>query len=137
MDEQQREKIRERLLEERETRLETLAEMDDRFKERLEQGDGSLTNYPLHMADEGTNTMEQEKEFLLASQEGRQLIDIDDALRRLYKEPESFGVCEECGGEISQERLELVPWARRCVKCQEAAESGTNRDASGQEEPAA
>ena len=137
MNEQQREKIRERLLEERKDRLETLTEMDERFKERLEQGNTELTNYPLHMADEGTNTMEQEKEFLLASQEGRQLIEIDDALRRLYKEPESFGVCEECGGEISMERLDLVPWARRCVECQEAAENGTNRDASGQEEPAA
>ena len=137
MDEKQREKVRERLLEEREDRLETLGQMDERFKERLEQGDDQLSKYPFHMADEGTRTMEQEKEFLLASQEGQQLMEIDDALRRLYKEPESFGVCEECGGEISEERLDLVPWARRCVKCQQAAEAGGDRDVSGHEEPAA
>lgn len=63
------------------------------------------------MADEGTSTME--KEFLLASQEGRQLVTIDKALRRLYKEPGEFDICEECGGEIAAERLELIPWARK------------------------
>jgi RNA polymerase-binding transcription factor DksA len=129
MNERQREKIRNRLIAERAERLEALAEFDDRFKERLETGDGELTHYPLHMADEGTDTMEQE--FLLASQEGRQLIAIDEALRSLYKEPESFGRCERCGGEIGMERLEMVPWARLCIRCRrETEESGGGESAA-------
>ena len=76
----------------------------------------------LHFADEGTDTMEQEKEFLLASKEGRLVYWIDDALRTLYKEPERFGVCAECGSPIGFERLDIVPWARLCVNCQRAEE---------------
>ncbi len=122
MNKKEREKIRERLLEERQDRLELLAEMDERIKEGLETGDSDLSHYPLHMADEGTDTMDQEKEFLLASQEGRQLMAIDEALRRLYKDPEAFGTCQACGGEIAMERLEIVPWARLCIACKRRAE---------------
>ncbi len=130
MNERQRKKIEDRLLEERQERVEVLMDMDERFRERLEGGDGDLTNYPLHMADDGTDTMEKEKEFLLAHQEGEQLIAIDEALRRLYKEPESFGRCEDCGNEIGMERLEMVPWARRCISCKKKLEeAGTGEPA--------
>jgi RNA polymerase-binding transcription factor DksA len=128
MNETDRKKIEERLIEEREDRLETLAEFDDRFKERLESGE--LTHYPLHMADEGTDTMEQEKDFLLAHNEGEQLLEIDESLRTLYREPDAFGVCRSCGEPIAVERLEVVPWAKRCLACQEKAEAGPGgRDA--------
>jgi DnaK suppressor protein len=122
MKDRQRKKIEERLLEERQERVEVLVGIDDRFRDRLERGDGDLTNYPLHMADDGTDTMEQEKEFLLAHQEGEQLIVIDEALRRLYKEPEAFGTCESCGKEIGMERLEMVPWATLCIACKKERE---------------
>jgi DnaK suppressor protein len=123
MDEKQQEKIRDRLLEERQEQLEALAKFDDRYKERLEQGKDELSNYPLHMADDGTDTMEQEKEYLLASAEGRQLVEIDAALRMLYRNPDEFQRCESCGQEIGAERLELVPWTRFCIDCQEQAEA--------------
>ena len=29
----------------------------------------------------------------------------------------SYGVCDECGGPIRKERLEINPSARRCMKC--------------------
>ena len=128
MNDRDRKKIEERLLEERKDRLEALAELDERFKEHTDSGE--LTHYPLHMADEGTDTMEQEKDFLLAHKEGEQLLEIDASLRRLYREPESFGVCESCGGEIAVERLEVVPWAKRCLACQEEAEARQTGEAS-------
>ncbi|MFW5947565.1 MAG: TraR/DksA family transcriptional regulator [Gemmatimonadota bacterium] len=119
----ERERIEQRLLEERRKRIEVLAEIDERFRERLEMGDDELTKYPLHIADEGTDTMYREKELLLAHTEGEQLLEIDDALRRMYREPDAFGVCESCGSEIRMERLELVPWARLCIACKQAAET--------------
>jgi len=125
MDEKALARIRKRLLEERHDRLTTLAEFDERYKERLEMGDDELSKYPLHMADEGTDTMEQEKDFLLASQDGRQLMEIDAALRMLYGNPDEFGACERCGRDIGVERLELVPWARLCVACQSEVEEKT------------
>jgi DnaK suppressor protein len=36
----------------------------------------------------------------------------------------SFGECAECGSDIEPKRLEAIPWARYCVKCQEARERG-------------
>lgn len=30
-----------------------------------------------------------------------------------------YGVCEDCNGLISPRRLDAIPWARVCVKCQE------------------
>lgn len=111
-----------RLLRERERALRALAEFDERAKVSQRQEDGDLTAYPLHLADEGTDTMEQEKDFLLASKEGRRLYMIDDALRTLYREPEKYGTCAECEGRIEYERLDLVPWTRRCVHCQRTSE---------------
>lgn len=52
------------------------------------------------------------------------LMQIDDALRRLGDDPEDFGLCERCSEEIPPRRLELMPFARLCVDCQTAAESG-------------
>jgi DnaK suppressor protein len=123
MNEKDLDRVRERLQEERETRVSALAEFDDRARERLSLGDDDLSKYPLHPADDGTDTMEQEKEFLLASQEGRQLMAIDTALRMLYQNPDQFGYCENCGRSIRMERLDLVPWTRYCVDCQEQAEA--------------
>jgi RNA polymerase-binding protein DksA len=33
-----------------------------------------------------------------------------------------YGICEECEEPISQRRLDVVPWARLCVKCQSRKE---------------
>lgn len=115
--------LEERLLEERGLALRALAHHDDREQFPIGEDDGELTSYPLHMADEGTDTMEQEKEMLLASKEGRLVYEIDEALRTLYKEPERYGECQECGGSIAFERLDVVPWTTHCIDCQERDEA--------------
>lgn len=122
MNTEQRAHLERRLLQERERALRALSQFEEvaRIAQRAEDGD--LTIYPLHIADEGTDTMEREKEFLLASKEGRQLYWIDSALRRIYREPETYGHCLECDAEIAFERLDIVPWARLCVGCQRAEE---------------
>lgn len=128
MDEKRRESLEQRLLQERREALEALNEFDDRARNAPGEEDGDLTNYPLHMADEGTDTMQQEKEFLLASKEGRRLYAIDEALRRIYKRPDEVGQCVECGREIADERLELIPWTTTCV---EHAEQDANTGQPG------
>ena len=47
------------------------------------------------------------------------------ALRRIGDG--SFGTCMDCDSAISPKRLAAVPWAPRCIQCQEAA------DGDGQE----
>lgn len=37
----------------------------------------------------------------------------------------TYGLCEDCGRKIGEERLEALPDATRCLACQAAWESGT------------
>jgi len=48
------------------------------------------------------------------------LIKLDTALRKL--EEDTYGICEECGDEISEERLKILPFAIYCRDCQESKE---------------
>ncbi len=116
MKQNERDHLEKRLLRERERVLKALRQLDETLA--LLESDGDMTNYPLHLADEGTDTMEQEQSFLLLSKEGRLLIDIDEALRTLYKEPDRYGRCNNCGEAIVFERLDIVPWTKLCVTCQ-------------------
>ena len=75
---------------------------------------GDLSLMPTHLADLGTDTMNQELDESNATRASRELSDIDAALERLYKTPEKFGLCEESGREIPFERLVVIPWARTC-----------------------
>jgi RNA polymerase-binding protein DksA len=113
-----------RLLAEREKIVKQLAQFDESFSDTLQGSDGDLSAYSFHMADQGTDAMEREKAFLFASKEGRFLFHIDEALRRLYKTPEQFGYCMECGEDIGNERLDALPHARLCIKCKEREENG-------------
>jgi len=62
------------------------------------------------------------KEFLLSltDTERRQLLLIDEALKRL--EHGEFGVCQLCRKEVGRKRLEAIPWTPLCIDCQEKAE---------------
>jgi DnaK suppressor protein len=120
--EEQMKQLEARLLRDRE---EAIGELDrfNRGMDNLREQAGELTLYRFHMADIGTETMEKEKEFLFASREGRRLYEIDEALRRFYRDPETFGTCERCGGKIRFERLDIIPEARMCAECQKLSEA--------------
>lgn len=81
---------------------------------------GEMSGYSFHMADAGTDSMEREISFDLASKEGRLLREIDEALRRIYNG--TFGICEVSGAPIARARLEALPWARYTVAEQEKLE---------------
>lgn len=44
---------------------------------------------------------------------------IQGALQRIANDPDAFGECADCGEMIPIKRLEVMPWARYCVVCQE------------------
>ena len=113
-----------RLLEERKRVLKELGHYDEAFGATSQESDGDLSSYSFHMADQGTDAMEREKAFLFASQEGRFLWHIDEALRRIYRSPETFGKCHSCGEDIDFERLDALPHARLCFACKQREEDG-------------
>lgn len=108
-----------RLLAERERAVEQLGQFTEVFGDSVEEATGDVSGWRFHMADEGSETYEREQTFLMASREGRLLWHIDEALRRLYRTPERFGRCEECGNVIAFERLDAIPYVPRCVDCKQ------------------
>ena len=116
-----------RLLEERARVMKELGYYGEQFNATLQSSDGDLSSYSYHMADQGTDAMEREKQFLMASKEGRYLWHLNEALRRLYNAPEKFGKCHQCGAEIDFERLDALPHARLCISCKETEEDAKRR----------
>lgn len=109
----QRSEIEQVLKQERERALRVLnRSVDERSDEADRDSDGDLSSIPFHAADRGTDTMQEELDASNATRVSRELADIDDALDRLYREPEKFGVSEKTGHPIPFERLKLIPWAR-------------------------
>jgi RNA polymerase-binding transcription factor DksA len=110
-----------RLLEQRKLILKEMGHLENTvLKVNQRDSSGDLSGYSFHMADAGTDAMEREKAFLFASAEGRTLMEIDEALRRLYRG--EYGVCESCNQPIARARLEAMPDARLCLSCKEKEE---------------
>ncbi|OGP55873.1 MAG: RNA polymerase-binding protein DksA [Deltaproteobacteria bacterium RBG_13_52_11] len=65
---------------------------------------------------------ESDRNFLLRirERERRLITKIREALARI--EEGTFGICERCGEEISEKRLEARPVTTLCIKCKEEQE---------------
>ena len=59
--------------------------------------------------------------FCIREREGRFVYKIAEALERL--EHNIYGICEECGEEISEERLEARPVTTLCIECKKIEEA--------------
>ncbi len=127
MKKRQLDHLEKRLLEERGRVIKELGHYDESFSSTLQGANGDLSSYSFHMADQGTDAMEREKQFLFASQEGRYLWHVNEALRRLYQSPKTFGECHDCGEAIDFDRLDALPHARLCIKCKAKEEDEKQR----------
>ncbi len=127
MNKKQRTHLEERLIEERDRVMKELGHYSESFSATLQASDGDLSSYSFHMADQGTDAMEREKQFLMASKEGRYLWHVNQALRRLYADPNTFGKCQTCRRNINLERLDALPHARLCITCKEQEEDEQRR----------
>jgi DnaK suppressor protein len=112
-----------RLLAERERLLREMGHLESTIKINQRDSSGDLSGYSFHMADAGTDAIEREKAFMFASAEGRMLLEIKDALGRLYRG--EYGVCESCQKPIARARLQAMPYARLCVSCKEKEEKAS------------
>jgi RNA polymerase-binding protein DksA len=76
---------------------------------------GNLSNVPIHPADLSAVENEEEVTLGLLENEAQLLVEVNDALARIEKG--TYGRCEDCGQEIVKDRLEVLPYARYCVRC--------------------
>jgi len=74
----------------------------------LDTGDQSLKNH------------ETDVDLTLLEMNNRLLKEIEEALLKVHEN--RYGICEECGAEISSGRLKAMPFAKYCVTCKERQE---------------
>lgn len=121
-------KFEARLIEERKRCLKELGHLEnEELMINQKEASGDLSSYSYHMADQGSDTMEREKNVFLVSSKSNDLYEIDQALLRI--KDAKYGSCTNCGKEIERERLEAMPYARLCIKCrlEEEKETRNNR----------
>jgi len=106
-------KVREHLIE---TKSKLLSEMDTEAKAQREGNkDEGMDAYDL-----ASEERDREIDFILSDRERAKIKEIDDALARLAID--SYGICESCGLEIGEERLDALPFTRLCRDCQQDRE---------------
>ena len=71
--------------------------------------------------DEALQLSQREQAAVVVYADTRLLHEIEGALDRL--DAGEYGVCVDCGERIGQRRLAALPWAPRCMACQERAEA--------------
>lgn len=102
----------------------TLLEKKERIVHKLSQVMTESKEVEANVAQDLVDKAESSytKEFLLSlsDTEREQLMLIDEALRRLDRD--GFGLCQQCGQEISKKRIEALPWTPTCINCQQKAE---------------
>jgi DnaK suppressor protein len=74
------------------------------------------------IADKAASSYTKEFLFSLSNNERDVLQLVEEALARVGSD--AFGYCVVCEDEMDKKRLEAVPWAKRCLSCQEKQEQG-------------
>jgi len=72
------------------------------------------------IVDFALDSVQDEISSQLAEIESRELARIEKALQRM--DEGQYGICEYCGCNIPMARLNALPYATLCVKCQREAE---------------
>jgi DnaK suppressor protein len=88
--------------------------------EILRKRDGIAIEKSADQMDEIQYASERDLAIQNVDRESVLLRQVIAALRRIHEG--SFGTCIECESAINPKRLAAVPWAARCIKCQEAAD---------------
>jgi DnaK suppressor protein len=103
----------------------------DKYKQMLEakqaELSGGLRNRDEIVIEKTPDALDEvqlagERELAIRNldREANLLRHVRDALRRISDG--SYGVCLHCEEDIKPKRLDAVPWAKYCIRCQEAAD---------------
>lgn len=95
----------------------------------LRKRDGLSIEKSADQMDEIQYASERDLAIRNVDRESTLLRQVKAALRRL--EDGGFGICIECDSEISRKRLAAVPWASRCIECQDLADGLERERADG------
>ncbi len=116
-----RDRIKESLESERERLRNEIQEFEEEFSQSMEEATEE-NMYDQHMADAANPMQNREMDLSLEDNAKRMLGKIDRALEKF--EENTYGTCDNCGKEITEARLEAVPYANLCIECERKLERG-------------
>lgn len=117
------EEFREMLLEKRRELIGDVANLEDgAIRSGGAHNTSGLSSMPIHMADLGSDTWEQELTLGLIENERGLLREIDEALERI--KDRTYGMCLATGKPITKARLRAKPWAKYCIEYARKRELG-------------
>lgn len=76
--------------------------------------------------DYAVSSYDRDFTLSLTEMERKQLLLVEEALARVQRK--EYGNCLNCQQPIPEKRLEVEPWARYCIRCQELEEQGLLED---------
>jgi DnaK suppressor protein len=117
------ESFREMLLQKRHELIGDVANLEDgAIRSGGSHNASGLSSMPIHMADLGSDTWEQELTLGLIENERGLLREIDEALERI--KDRTYGMCLATGKPITKARLRAKPWAKYCIEYARKRELG-------------
>ena len=115
--------FRQLLLDKRRELVGDVTQLESQVMGRNGPGGGSgSSSMPIHMADLGSDTWEQELTLGLIENERTLLREIDEALDRI--EGKTYGICLATNRPITKSRLRAKPWAKYCIEYARKRELG-------------
>ncbi len=104
----------------------TLNSMRDNYEaDQNKFSPSELSNYDNHPAEMASELYQTEMNSALRVHEQSIMSDIKEALKRI--DDGTYGICRDCGEEISAERLSVKPEARFCIRCEKEAEKQSEK----------
>ena len=101
-------------------RQEIIKEIEESLGQSLTEDQQRRLESARDVGDQALMDLERELGISLMEMRNRRRQSIDEALMRLHEG--TYGMCAECGVEISEKRLQAVPFAKLCVECQSKEE---------------
>lgn len=98
-------------------REDSLADNHLGLGEAIKDNTSELSSYDNHPGDIGTETFEAEKNLSFRNNNKFVIGEANDALRKI--DNGTYGLCEHCKKEIAEERLDIIPYARLCISCED------------------
>ena len=108
------ENMKAKLLEQKKTLLDSLADQSEDMKnlvKTVESGDEAYV---------AADVIDRQLLTSIGTQDAIRLQQIENALDRINQD--KYGRCIKCGKEIPEERLEVLPYALMCIQCASAEE---------------
>lgn len=96
------------------------AEHDTAFSGDQKEVTGEISMVDQHPADVADFTFQRELQLTTQGILEREAQQVQDAIHR--REQGKYGICANCGGQISSERLQARPEATLCIDCQRELE---------------